>query len=1101
MIQKKLATWCLLLVFLLQTSLAPAVDGIPPVNERPQTDELSKFLHFDPNVSEIEKRLIGSYLEAVASRIPVYTKILKLQPAINEDLRRSVPFWDAFFQRHPEMEARAGSITGARDYLLKNSPELEQRLSSFFLGAADRFEEQKTLTVGKNEVAEGLLRTAGDVDSGFKLFDSTLNMKNLLLFQYTATGLAILGEIKEKQQLLAQDDQELLSHLENVSRILDQVEQLSGQIEKDTDGYRQQLQQYNQLAITRKIESNQRIASLREEIVKAQNRLKSSGNQNSINHATLLGEIVKTLDLRSKKMARGLAIPTSDRDPASNFLHIPAGLGQDSPAATELVKSYEKIATTLVQNSQQRLQRFGALKEKLSHALAAHEQQRSGLNTLLAQEKIGQDKDESKNLRSLTESITDRLQGIIKIEDALAGIRNKILQSDASAIVANQEKSQKLIEINQALEDVVRAGEELNGLKLQFDLRATLLLEGLKKQAGYTDESPAIAGLLNANEIFTLELDELNGFLKAVNASLAGDRESFNALQQLAKKALLVAESKTGESLKQLEVAPTNIEGTNERVIALRAVTATALTREKGVLGHLTWTLAQADTRSSDSTCTECGQSDRLWNGTVGLQDSLTDVIKQIAGIDNIHKLFEGRGQSDYDFGLLLFSLGDRLGIFPDLFLHEQSIDIYFTIGGKNFSLKGIGDPDQLLLAGGGLPSDPIIDPPYIGGGFYSAYNAFGKSASAWVSATADLASKTTVLGIEGFRVVKGKITTGVSFVDNAFGNPNAFEATLKVFDYALQGAKCFAGITATAATAGAAVAAGALACAPLAILVVSDIGRVWVNLQDEQDGWDEERKERVKLYIDVAEFVSGGALAVGQGWKDIAKIFKNKGSLKGILKTTAIIAGVDELPELFKSKNWGNAGKSIRELLKAIGSGKLTVAKTGKLLRDMEKLRDGLEVAHDLAEWANDLAGSMTNNGSTDSSAQSSPTATAGEVKKAEIPKSAPGKAQTAKSKPTSITDTTKSTVEKAVPIASENIKSNTIACSGTQGGSTGAILGSGQSGNCVEAKTIPVAQQPQIHQLPQAQDPDIKPISTVQVPVAQQPKIYPRPEYKSPF
>lgn len=127
------------------------------------------------------------------------------------------------------------------------------------------------------------------------------------------------------------------------------------------------------------------------------------------------------------------------------------------------------------------------------------------------------------------------------------------------------------------------------------------------------------------------------------------------------------------------------------------------------------------------------------------------------------------------------------------------------------------------------------------------------------------------------------------------------------------------------------------------------------------------------------------------------------------------------------------------------------------------------------------------------------------GEVRKTEISKSTPAKSKTSENDKPAITDGKKSSVDKAAPITSETIRSNQIACSGTQGGSTGAILGGGdgggQSGSCVEANTIPLAQQPQIHAVPQAQKPDVKPIPAVQIPTAQQPKIYPRPEFKSPF
>jgi hypothetical protein len=377
------------------------------------------------------------------------------------------------------------------------------------------------------------------------------------------------------------------------------------------------------------------------------------------------------------------------------------------------------------------------------------------------------------------------------------------------------------------------------------------------------------------------------------------------------------------------------------------------------------------------ASCTDCIPPEAVWPDLATVGNAFSETLMDFDALQDIETFFKKENltsNSVFTDAQNYFDMGRRLKTAPYLRINPDSIDVVFNVGTQMIVLKGIGDPKALSLSGLQLENDYLLNPPHIGGWLSSLANA-GKNLITPITRTvSDSASSV----INGARAIGGKIYSGAQQArDIAVKNIKSGLQTVKNYgaraaDAASHLAQDIKNVASQAGTAAGhwarnayrnafmdgdkhsawkiglyafgAVACGVAAagtaglaaapCLALAVNATVDVSKGYVDTaaMPQYGMISKENADRVKLGLDIAGIVAGGAVNIygaGDAWQKMSRVQK-------------VLTAFGVNPDDFKSL--GNLSESVSEISK--------IASRVKKADAISKILGGVDAVKNAYDW-----------------------------------------------------------------------------------------------------------------------------------------------------
>jgi len=943
---------------------------------------------FDPQVEKSERDLISAYLDYTLAASEARKDFRIASKNLNGFLTADST-WNQLKIEDEPFSTLLSESNASKYYLIDKINPVENRLAL----EQEKLEQRLKALIERSSkqgiAANGLIETARALEYLYNLNDDLWAIKSDLLVKIVG----LQGNISKNYLNISKlDSSNIIKKTEENTEQLDRLfwiaetKQQKARILKNE--YREAEANYNRKLIEKLTDEKEKTGRLILEIEKQISFLKGTGESNEIKHASLLKKIIDVLKNRGDLISERLESITLGKATGKNFLYIPETLGKSEPTKL-LVDEYKKILSGFLKATENRLVFARELKNNLRIIHDTVLKEKSLLISTIKSSSSINEKEKKKFLKKANESIKEFIVSLSILEkyvdDALSYSQN-INFDRPENIITNHTKTLSIFRINKIFEELSLVSKNLDILSLSLDFQMAESILPISKHELQTN--PEFTKLNDSSQLRSKYITQLFNSLEQLGSSYEEDIKLTFQLRELGSKIIKKGNTIFSEKVIQLsKILDREKKAEGSPYYEFLKATNELLKTRHSIISQIDRVIPEnLDEELFYKECKNCSINQTLWSDTSSLTYAFTDVLEQIEGISSIEKYYSRDNIYskciDRD-AQNLFELSRLIKNPPIFNLHEDGIDVIFHVGNRVVAIKGIGNPNKIVISKFGNEGDPFLITPYIGwawnpmaawegikgdvsemaGIVVSSGNSIYNTSSNVISTARETGGKIITAYAEAnknaLKIVNDVASTvgsyisktvdvakdvGLNIVKNAVLNDDGSVSWLKVGGYVLGGAAC--------------VATGGLACVGLAIAAGADVmkGGVDTVAMDKYAWISKEQAEWAKLGIDVASIVGGGVV----NWKSAVKAgqWANMGKL-GKLST---LLGVNphDVKNLFKAKTWKGIGSAYEVLedgrikhfttfMKHIPN---LISRVPKALNEVKDLAGGLLSVSHFLEW-----------------------------------------------------------------------------------------------------------------------------------------------------
>ena len=909
---------------------------------------------FDPQVEKSERDLISAYLDYTLASSKA-RKDFRIASKNLNDFLTTDSSWNKLKIEDKTFSSLLSESNASKYYLIEKTNSVENRLEL----EQEKLEQRLKALIERSSkqgiAANGLIETARALEYLYNLNDDLWAIKRDLLVKIVGLQRNISKNYLNISKL---DSSNIVKKTEESTEQLDRLfwiaetKQQKARILKNE--YREVEANYNRKLIEKLVNEKEKTGRLILEIEKHISFLKGTGGSNEVNHASLLMKIVDILKNRGDLISDRLESITLGKTVGKNFLYIPETLGK-SETTKLLVDEYKNILSGFLKATENRLVFARELKNNLREIHNTVLREKSLLISTIKSSSSINEKEKKKVLNKANESIKEFITYLSLLEkyvdDALRYSQN-INFDRPENIITNHTKSLSIVRINKIFEELSLVSKNLDILSLSLDFQLAESILPISKHE--LQNNPEFTKLNDSSQLRSKHISQLFDSLDKLDLSYEEDKKLSFQLRELGSKIIKKGNTVFSEKAIQLSrILDREKKAEGSPYYEFLKATNELLKTRNSIISEIHSVIPEnLDEELFSRECKNCSINQTLWSDTSPLTYAFTDVLEQIEGISSIEKYYSKDNiyskSIDRD-AQNLFELSSLIKNPPIFNLHEEGIDVIFHVGNRIVAIKGIGNPNKIVISKLDNEVDPFLITPYIGwtwnpkaawegikgdasemGGIVvSSGNCIYNKASNVISTARETGGKIITAYAEAnknaLKIVSDVASTagtyisktvditkdvGSNIVKNALLNDDGSVSWLKVGGYVLGGAAC--------------VATGGLACVGLAIAAGADVMKGGVDtVAMDKYGWiSKEQAEWAKLGIDVASIVGGGvvnwksAVKAGQ-WANMGKLgklstllgvnphevnnfFKRKTSVNDIIKGLNVLKNIGKLYSLY---------------------------------------------------------------------------------------------------------------------------------------------------------------------------------------------------------